>query len=73
MKKFPAIHWAGGLKFRRRKTLISIADGFPACVSGPQAFAVRKNGTQSWYANCVTCKKCLKLLDEQDEWARELQ
>ena len=42
----------------------SMLPGWPVCGSGDFAFKVQEEGNQTYYTNVVTCKRCLKLIDE---------
>jgi hypothetical protein len=53
------IHWAGGIDLPKTKCL----KGWPACVSGQRAYAIKYNGMMnSKDPKAVDCKRCQSLL-----------
>ena len=53
------IHWSGGINLPKSKHL----KGWPACVSGRRAEAIRRDGMMNGHDPAqVTCERCQALL-----------
>lgn len=58
------IHYSGGLRIHRPDTgrISTYARGYPVCVVGEQAFAIKRAGRQTDIAQQVTCATCRRLM-----------
>lgn len=61
------VHWSGGIKLPKSNRLA----GFPACVSGSRAIEINeRGGTEGFDPDAVTCKRCIKLLEQAGELSK---
>jgi hypothetical protein len=59
------IHFAGAIRTARMRVL----PGWAACCHGTRADEIRRLGLNTYIAQLVTCKSCLRLIKAHNDYA----
>jgi hypothetical protein len=67
-----ATHYAGGLTYESRRSVVIVIPGFPVCCSGARAVKIAESGMQRFSRDSdeITCRRCLSLILRGDKFDR---